>query len=290
MDTNQNRSSALLFYLSPHGTTEKAMGVLAAVLQEAGLYSVTVSFSDARDPTDAAAFYRRMERCRLLVLASPTYFHHAPPVFSDFVRRMPESEPGQSVALLSTFGGVSSGVILHDLATILYRKRYRLIGGMQVLAEHSLTFQQERPFLSGHPDENDLAAVQAFGREIVSRLTDPACKGYLPEDFEDKPALMSFVDRHLNRLENFTWAMPPVKVDPELCAGCGLCASACPTDNIRLVDDIAVHGENCIHCYGCVRNCPSGSASAFLKPALPTVRSLARMFARYEAQVTKQVV
>ena len=40
------------------------------------------------------------------------------------------------------------------------------------------------------------------------------------------------------------------------CVGCGICEKICPMDNIRLVAERPVFGENCISCLACFHWCP----------------------------------
>ncbi|MFP4445356.1 MAG: EFR1 family ferrodoxin [Desulfosudaceae bacterium] len=289
MTETEQQFTALIVYLSLHGTTQQAVEVLTAGLVEAGVAAEAWNLSGRKEAGGWKKVFERIPAASLVVLASPTYFHHAPPVFTEFVAAMPAAAGDQAAAILSTFGGVSSGVIQYDLARLLHRKEYRLLGGLQVLTEHCLTFQEDRPFHRGHPDRQDLDKIRAFGRDLARRLINSEPNGYLPQAFKDKSFWMNWIDRYVNRLNNFTWVMPKVKVDTEACTGCGQCVSWCPTGNITL-DPLAVHGNNCTYCYGCVRHCPAGAATAALKPAAPVVRGLARTFALTEPQVTRQVV
>jgi len=285
MNESKDPLSALIIYLSPHGTTKKAVDTLAASLNENGVSSDIYNLSEC----DHKNMMAKLADYPLIVLGSPTYFHHAPPVFTDFINKMPTALKDQSVVLLSSFGGVSSGVVLYDLAKILHSKKYDLIGGIQVLTEHCLTFQDAKTFYSGHPDKKDLETIQAFGKEISVRLKNKIRTKYSPSDFNDKPFILNVMDDRIVNLRNFKWAMPGIKVNQSLCNSCAVCFKNCPTKNIRL-DKVAMHGNNCIYCYCCVRNCPVHATTAFLKPASLTVKLLAKMFRKFEDQTTKQIV
>jgi ferredoxin/flavodoxin len=285
MNESKDQLSALIIYLSPHGTTKKAVDALAASLNENGVSSDIYNLSEC----DHKNMMAKLADYPLIVLGSPTYFHHAPAVFTDLINKMPTALKDQSVVLLSSFGGVSSGVVLYDLAKILHRKKYDLIGGIQVLTEHCLTFQDAKTFYSGHPDKKDLETIQAFGKEISVRLKNKIRTKYSPSDFNDKPFILNVMDDRIVDLRNFKWAMPGIKVNQSLCNSCAVCFKNCPTKNIRL-DKVAMHGNNCIYCYSCVRNCPVHATTAFLKPASLTVKLLAKMFRKFEDQTTKQIV
>jgi ferredoxin/flavodoxin len=280
-------TAALIIYISPHGTTRKAVEALAGSLVENGIQTVSRSLNDLKN--DQEQVRTLIPSYALIVIAAPTYFHHAPPVFMDFVNNMPEAADGQAAAILNTFGGVSSGVVQYDLAKILFKKKYRLLGGVQVLTEHCLTFQHAAPFHGGRPDETDLTVIRQFGKVLAVRLADAGSQDYPPEAFKDKPPVLNFIDNYFNSLRAFAWAMPGVKINRDTCTGCGLCLRNCPVGNITL-EQVAVHGKNCSYCYSCVRHCPSGAATAFLGPTAAVPKYLAGIFGRYESQTTRQVV
>lgn len=52
------------------------------------------------------------------------------------------------------------------------------------------------------------------------------------------------------------WAKTRLRVDKDLCVGCGICVNACPTRNFQLVESKAQQGDACTLCYRCVNHCP----------------------------------
>lgn len=57
-----------------------------------------------------------------------------------------------------------------------------------------------------------------------------------------------------------------VKVDTELCEGCGDCVSTCPSELLALVEDgakkYAIYKgdpDECLGCFSCESSCPNGS-------------------------------
>ncbi|MHA1725163.1 MAG: FAD-binding protein [Promethearchaeota archaeon] len=47
-----------------------------------------------------------------------------------------------------------------------------------------------------------------------------------------------------------------IKIDEEICTGCGVCVASCPYGGIELVDNIACIQESCTLCGACVEVCP----------------------------------
>ncbi|MHA1273609.1 MAG: 4Fe-4S dicluster domain-containing protein [Promethearchaeota archaeon] len=54
-----------------------------------------------------------------------------------------------------------------------------------------------------------------------------------------------------------------LSIDQEKCIGCGLCVNYCPTDVIRLDEEIKkafiAYIEDCMTCYNCELECPQGA-------------------------------
>jgi len=52
------------------------------------------------------------------------------------------------------------------------------------------------------------------------------------------------------------------KVCAEGCIGCGICEKNCPTDAIKVIDNLAVIDyDKCINCGLCAKKCPMNTIS-----------------------------
>jgi NAD-dependent dihydropyrimidine dehydrogenase PreA subunit len=55
----------------------------------------------------------------------------------------------------------------------------------------------------------------------------------------------------------------PLKIDRELCIGCGTCIAVCPTGVFEMEEgkSSVAHPSACIGCRACILNCPEGIIS-----------------------------
>ena len=67
---------------------------------------------------------------------------------------------------------------------------------------------------------------------------------------------------HTMSVAPVTWLFDTFFIKPkkfystEECISCGICAKACPLNNISMVDGKPVWGKDCIHCSACINRCP----------------------------------
>jgi len=70
-----------------------------------------------------------------------------------------------------------------------------------------------------------------------------------------------------------------LNVRREICAGCGTCIRACPTDAISLDRGKArIDQAKCNYCYHCIQACPRGAIvgveAGSEQPAVPSIQEL----------------
>ena len=110
--------------------------------------------------------------------------------------------------------------------------------------------------LISSPEENQerLAAAPEKVKEIICQIKNE-CSNY---QSQGKKAEDGFVENSYfygtHSLKRLT-LMKGFRVT-NACNGCGICASVCPTQNIKIKNGKALHGDNCAACYACLHWCP----------------------------------
>jgi ferredoxin len=280
---------AALLYLSPHGATRKAIQTVAEGIKSAGLHCDFFDASRYIKKGNDSELYVQLSYYKMLVIGTPVYFNHLPDIFRELLEKIPSLAQEQTAAFIAVYGGISSGMVLHELAAIFGKKKYRLLGGMKVAAENCLMFQSADPINSGRPGKEDVPALQSFGKSLVERLTSRDRKGFTPNDFMDKSLAMRINDSLSGVTINRKLVQPPISWDKGRCSRCGDCVEVCPTANIFITDDLGFR-ERCINCYACVRICPEKSLTAPLIEGEDVLRKLQQKLAKYEKGDTAQVV
>ncbi|MFP4039969.1 MAG: EFR1 family ferrodoxin [Desulfosudaceae bacterium] len=242
---------------SPAGTTLRVAGTIKKTAEAEGAQVNLVDLAASGNTSD-----KTEELCQslaagdLLFVGSPTYANHALPLIMDFLARLPEV-PGARAAVFTTYGMVSSGITLYEMASVLAEKGMIVLGGIKVPAAHSMLWQDEDQPGKNRPGDQDLAEVSRFAGKILEQSAVDSSPGisvdvlnYQRQEVREKAA-----ESGLHVLKPM---LLPMGVDEEACTECGLCVENCPGGNITL-DPKPVFGDNCLVCFNCVRVCDEGA-------------------------------
>lgn len=200
---------------------------------------------------------KEIAQADVLFVGTPTYMWHTPKIVNAFLKSLADM-PNKPVGLFTTFGGVTVGSNLSDMAGLVAKKKGRVVGLLQLEGEHSMMFKSNTPLAKGKPDESDIPHVNRFVDVCLERAEKA---GY---QLATMPGVM----------KNFSFLTPPavagrvipqLKFDTSKCTLCGECVKTCPMGNITISDEKIRHGKDCMLCYNCVRTCPAGAVDAKLQ-------------------------
>jgi len=242
----------IIVYFSPAGSTRLIAETIHRRLTEHGQEVVLIDLS-AKNRTTAEKTNLVDPPCCLWI-GSPVYCDHAVPLVTSFIHRLPFSSLKSYAVPFVTWGGVTSGLSLLEMAGQLQEKNFIPLAAAKVLAVHSSMWCASQPLASGHPDKEDLTQINLLVDEVIRTLKmeevvplDMTVLDYL------SPALRA--DAVSKNLKAVKAAMPPLAVNEQCCLQCGECAEICPVAAITL-SPFPILADNCVLCLQCVRSCP----------------------------------
>ncbi len=250
--------TCFVVYISPAGTTRHVAGVIENRLDAAGCSVVACDLGQHHDCSDILDRIAATNGKCCLFIGTPVYAFHAVPPVMKFIEKLPAS--GGYAVPFAVWGGVTSGIALHEMGERLTSGGCKVPGAGLVLAEHSLTWQFESPLCSGHPGPEDDAAVARLVDSVVSSLASDAPRELPLSDLLNQPEEMLPVMQQMTVAVAGT-KLPPRTINQDVCTQCGVCMEQCPTGAMRL-DTWPVYDDNCIYCYKCLRVCPEQAIEA----------------------------
>ena len=129
------------------------------------------------------------------------------------------------------------------------------MGAGAFIAKHSIF----PTVAANRPDEKDMEAIAAFGRECQARRNL----------FSDSHPGQILVKGNRPYKKPGSGSFRPT--GDKSCTSCGACAAICPTKSINPAEPTKTNEDTCIACAACIRVCPTGSR-AFRGPVYQTAR------------------
>ena len=246
-------------YISPAGTTRHVAQVIGAELSALGKSCRSFDLGDSDCRAEVQDLLAAEARDTCLFIGSPVYASHAVPIVMDFLASLPSGGACCSVPFV-TWGAVTSGVALFEMATVLEAQGYPVMAAAKIVAQHSLLWQSKSPLGQGRPDSADDLIVRSMVKKVVAAL-DAGTAQYVP------PISLNYHSEALQKvmagfvLSAVRKGLPQIRLTRELCTLCGDCVAVCPADAVELGDG-PVFKDCCIACYNCLRACPEQALQA----------------------------
>ncbi|MGA6926606.1 MAG: EFR1 family ferrodoxin [Desulfosarcina sp.] len=272
-----------IVYCSPNGSTRHVAEVIADRLSEAGCDRTLLDIGENGADVGRIIASQNPAQGTCLWIGSPVYVDHPIPLIESFICRLPQTH-GWYAAPFVTWGGVTSGTALYEMAQDLTRRGCVLIGAAKVIAVHSSLWRVSSPLGEHHPDARDDRAIQELVDQILKMFSAGPIKGMPLEELDyQSPAIKA--DAQHSSIASAKLGRPRLRVDEKKCIQCGQCAEMCPAQAITLTPFPQI-GADCFICLKCVRECPQ---EAFPFDAHATEKRLRAMAVSINEQPLTQI-
>ncbi len=245
----------LIVFFSPAGSTRL---IAECIEKNLAGHGMTASVFDLgrTSPEQRAEILESLRQPCCLWIGSPVYCDHAVPLVMDFIQALPVA-PGRYAVPFVTWGGVTSGLALPEMAEALNKQQITPLAAAKMLAVHSSMWTASEPLGAGHPDAEDLARVATLVDTVVDRLAQPTV---VPLDLDVLDYLSKALraDAAGKSLALAKAGGKPLAADEQLCVQCGDCVEVCPVQAITLAP-FPVIDDTCLLCMQCVRTCPENA-------------------------------
>jgi ferredoxin len=237
-----------LRYFTGTGNSWKVLDTCREVFSEAG-HQVHISKLDLME--------KKIEGADLIGFAFPVHGFGIPRISIQYLDALKKFKEGQKVFFILTSADANgSGLSSKNLGNILRRNKGQLIYSDVIQMPNNWI-----PFTNILTMEENSIVIQAGverSRSIAQDILESKIKIY---DHSEQPWFFKYLSNPINIIfRNFGLGgmKSMFKLYPS-CNGCGICAKACPTGSIKMVNGKPKWSKTCEQCMRCVHICPQES-------------------------------
>ena len=227
-------------YLSGSGNTKH---IVTLLLNELGADGISA-------PIESVEAEKALEG-EEIILAYPTMFSNIPYLVRDFINSHQETWKGKKIFLITTMG-LFAGDGTGCAARLLKKYGAMITGGLQIVMPDSIGDCKALK----KSKENNKEIIKKADQRVVEAVKSMKEGKYPQEGLSFAAHLAGLFGQRLWFYNKTTGYTDKVKINPDKCVGCGICAKNCPTQNIKIEDGKAVSSDKCTMCYRCVNYCP----------------------------------
>ncbi len=225
------------YVFSPTGGTRRVAEHLAAALAEHD------------NPHDLGSQYPFAPGdAEVVLIAAPVFAGRIPALVAEKLRAL--AGAGKAAITVVVYGNRAYEDALLELNDCAQAAGFRILASAAFVAKHSLA----EGVGVGRPDAQDFAEMDAFARDILTKLEagntqEPGVPGKRPY--------------------RAAMTLPATPIFLDTCVSCGCCAGICPAYAIRRVNgELTTDATACILCMACVNFCSARSLPPALQEAM----------------------
>lgn len=219
-----------MIYFSPSGTTKMIVSEIAK------------NFNLDKENYDLLSFdSEKIFKNELVIIGMPVFNGRIPKTAKMRLSKM-KAENTNAIVILN-YGNMGVGDALLELTELLKENSFNIIGVATTVSQNSLF----EPLAKNRPDENDLARISDFSRQIIEKL-------------ENGTSNEIFVSGYKPYQEYLT---PDFSVlcDYDRCTECLDCAYTCPEQAISYENPRTTSIDDCSRCSTCINVCSEDARS-----------------------------